>query len=137
MEWIEAKTDWTANDYINAADFNRIRNNILYLKEVATGYFRPFDFSEAITREQGFEDWAYAETWNNLENALDEFIKKTYQLSNLGVKKIYSVYDPYIDYQELNRIESASLRYKEFFDVQSNIVQKLSFELGNYGGIQI
>lgn len=137
MEWIEAKTDWTSNDYINAADFNRIRNNLLYLRTVSFGFFKAFNFSEPLADEQGFQDWAYAETWNTLENALDDLIKNTTRLSDLGNKKTFSVYDSYIDYQELNRIESATVKYKQFFDAQSYIVQKLSFELGNYGGIQL
>ena len=31
MAWTSPKTNWTKNDYFNATDFNRIKNNIEYL----------------------------------------------------------------------------------------------------------
>lgn len=137
MEWINPKTDWQPTDYINTEDYNRIRNNILYLKEYSETFFLPFNFSEPMESERSYEELAYAEYWNNLEDRLEDFIRRTYQLSELGTKKTYSAYDDYIDYVELNRLESVILRYKNFFDTQTNIAQRLSFELGNYGGIQI
>ena len=33
--WQEPKTDWTVNDYFNYTDYNRIKNNIAYLREQA------------------------------------------------------------------------------------------------------
>lgn len=137
MEWVNPKTDWQSTDYVNVEDYNRIRNNIAYLKDYSEAFFMSFEFKEPIETEKQYFDLAYAEYWNNLEDRLEEFIKRTYELNNLGVKKTYSAYDNYIDYVELNRLENVMLRYKNFLDTQSNISQKISFELGNYGGIQL
>lgn len=137
MEWINPKTDWQPTDYVNVEDYNRIRNNIAYLKDYSEAFFMSFEFKEPIETEKQYFDLAYAEYWNNLEDRLEEFIKRTYELNNLGVKKTYSAYDNYIDYVELNRLENAILRYKNFLDIQTKLTQTLSFELGNYGGIQI
>lgn len=137
MEWVNPKTDWQPTDYVNVEDYNRIRNNIAYLKDYSEAFFMSFEFKEPIETEKQYFDLAYAEYWNNLEDRLEEFIKKTYELNNLGVKKTYSAYDNYIDYVELNRLENTILRYKNFLDIQTKLTQTLSFELGNYGGIQI
>ena len=47
--WIEPKTDWSAQysdtgrfigDFFNITDYNRIKNNLLYLRELATELMR-------------------------------------------------------------------------------------------------
>lgn len=38
-EWIEPKTDWVSNDYFNAEDYNRIKNNISFLKNFTDDLF--------------------------------------------------------------------------------------------------
>lgn len=134
MSWSEPKVDWQPTDYINIEDFNRIRNNIEYLKEKANELYISFDFY--IEGEKTYSDMPYVEVWNNLEDSLQNIVDHTYDL-NIGNKKTYSAYDGYIDYNELNRIESACLNYYKLFERQHITVERLSFTLGNYGGIKI
>ena len=37
-DWIQPKTDWTQNDYINVEDFTRIFNNMAYLRDMIATY---------------------------------------------------------------------------------------------------
>ena len=36
MAWIEPKTDWTSSTRFNIEDYNRIKNNLTYLHEIAS-----------------------------------------------------------------------------------------------------
>lgn len=135
--WLDPKTNWQPDDYINASDFNRIRGNIEHLKEWANTLYVSFDFDEELEGEKTYSDIAYASVWNNLENALQKIIDNTYDL-NVGDKMIYNPSSSYIDYEELNRLESTCLRYYQMFDTQQNeTIETLSFQLGNYGGIKL
>lgn len=135
MEWIQPKTDWSANDYINYSDYNRIRNNLMYLEEKAQSLYPNFSLKTEIP-EVTRSTYAYAEVWNKLEDAAQEIVNGTYQLPNVGSKKTYQVYDPYINYTELNRLESLTLRYESLFKSMENTRERLPFTLGNYGGIK-
>ena len=95
-----------------------------------------FGFTETLESEKTYSDYPYSEVWNNLENALQDIVDNSYIL-DVGDKKIFSAYESYIDYNELNRLESACLNYYNLFQRQHITVEKLSFVLGNYGGIKI
>lgn len=136
MSWLEPKTNWQSDDYINIEDFNRIRNNIEYLKEEANELYAEFGFSTTFEKEKTYSDYPYSEVWNSLENALQDIVDNTYPLV-VGDKKVFAAYDSYIDFNELNRLESACLQYHELFARQHLTVETLSFTLGNYGGIKI
>ena len=41
-EWVEPKTDWTKNDRFNLEDYNRIKNNLVFLNERASRLVKPF-----------------------------------------------------------------------------------------------
>lgn len=135
MEWIQPKTDWSSNDYINYSDYNRIRNNLMYLEEKAKSLYPDFSLKTEIP-EVTRSTYAYAEIWNKLEDASQELIDGTYRLPNLGSKQTYRVSDPYINYNELNRLETIALRYESLFKGMENIRERLPFTLGNYRGIK-
>lgn len=132
--WSEPKTNWTADDYINVEDFNRIRNNLEYLQEKAKELY-PDDFM-FITGEKTYSDIPYADVWNNLEYVLEDLKDSTFEL-DVGNMIVFRPYMNYIDYNELNRLESACVRYKELFERQHLTIEHLSFTLGNYGGVKI
>ena len=58
-------------------------------------------------------------------------------MDTINFEKFRELEDGYIDYNELNRIESACLNYYKLFERQHITVERLSFTLGNYGGIKI
>lgn len=136
-EWITPKTNWVANDYINIEDFNRIRNNILFLSEMASDLYKDFIFTTVLPQEVNYTSYAYSDYWNLLEEGLQEIVNKTYTLPNIGMFKIYASYDPYIDYEELNRLESVSLLYYQMFLGIKNTRTVLPFTLGEYKEMKI
>lgn len=136
MAWSEPKTDWGSDDYINIEDFNRIRNNIEYLKTESKRYYPDFPFSVALASQVGYSTYSYVELWNSLESCLQDIVDNT-TVMTVGNKKTFTVYDPYIDYNELNRLENACLIYHDMFIGQKNTIRKLAFRLGNDRGVKV
>lgn len=137
MAWITPKTNWVSSDYINAEDFNRIKGNIAYLQELAKALYPKKTFSYSLPEDMTYDDYAYSDYWNALENAMQEIIDNTYKLSGTGNKALYGSYDPYIDYIELNRLETLCVRYNTFLVGVKNSRETLPFTLGDYRGIKI
>lgn len=69
--WQEPKTDWTVNDYFNYTDYNRIKNNIAYLREQALKLYINFPFTEMGVDKEGYSDFPYAEEFNAMEDNLE------------------------------------------------------------------
>ena len=125
MAWITPKTDWKAQyngageyvaDFFNIEDYNRIKNNLVYIRNLATGLFYGVPtISVGVDKHYPIAnspDWNndnfFADEINLIEDGLeklDNFIK----LFNHGKKKTFYENGRFIDYTELNRIESAEL----------------------------
>lgn len=136
MGWLEPKIDWQSDDYINIEDFNRIRGNIEYLRNESQRFYPTFPFSISLSQEVGHESYAYSELWNSLESCLQDIVDSTTVMA-VGSEKTYSVNDPYIDYNELNRLENACLIYHSMFIGQGNTIRKLAYRLGNDKGVRV
>lgn len=76
--WQEPKTDWTVNDYFNYTDYNRIKNNIAYLREQALKLYINFPFTEMGVDKEGYSDFPYAEEFNAMEDNLESLKDNTY-----------------------------------------------------------
>lgn len=76
--WQEPKTDWTVNDYFNYTDYNRIKNNIAYLREQALKLYINFPFTEIGVDKDGYSDFPYAEEFNAMEDNLESLKNNTY-----------------------------------------------------------
>lgn len=136
MPWITPKTDWLSSDYINKEDFNRIRNNLLYLYDESKKYYK-YELSRAIQDEATYSTYAYTELWNFIEFTLNDISSNTYMFDDIGEMKEFLPYDLYIDYKELNRIETATLKYYQMFIGLKNTIPTLSFTLGDYNGVKV
>lgn len=134
--WIEPKTNWTKDDSINIEDFNRIRNNLLYLYEKSKTLYKDYNLSKQLVEEVNYSSYAYADKWNFLEFTSNDIYNNTYKL-NVGTMKEFIAYQSYIDFNELNRLENLCLKYYELLKGQENIVEKLSFTLGDYRGVKV
>lgn len=146
MAWIEPKTDWSAEysdtglfigDFFNVTDYNRIKNNLLYLRELATQliYGIPqitvgVDKHLPDNANPDFDnDNFFADEFNQIEDAL-ETIDNAIGWIDFGEKQVFYDNGRFIDAQELNRIESAEL---QLYDLITNSVAgklRLSFRLG-------
>ncbi len=116
MAWETPKTDWHVSfdeegnytgDRFNATDFNRIKNNLSYLRELAIKLYDEFSLV-SLGSDRTPEDYFYADEINQLEENL-----KTVNISTL--KRSYGNAPTYVDngnvmdFKELNRLEGAIL----------------------------
>ena len=106
MAWITPKTDWTATDYYNAADLNRVENNTSYIKDLLAllGYYAA---TTAFNTTRTRESIVYYDNINAVENNIKALKDCSYE--PLGwitpVVTWVSVYSAF-SYTDANRLES-------------------------------
>lgn len=143
--WTEPKTNWNAGnggtpyngDRFTYRDFNRIKNNVMYLYDLATQIY-PINAqianfianSEAYRQGGGdasiyhyfflyddyadrdIEDFVYADEINFFEERLD-FLKEIVQVTVEGTMHSYTDNGRFIHANQLNYLEKLSLALKE------------------------
>lgn len=138
MEWITPKTDWAARtddkgryagDYFNIADYNRIKNNIWCLRDMAVKLYQAFQIAD-MGMDKGLADYLYADEINLIEDNLDTISASTFHKS-YGEKQVFTDNGTFIDYAELNRIESATLDIYDKLTSQHEGRRMLTFMLGS------
>ena len=116
MAWTTPKTNWNGDsaadgtyigDRFNAADFNRIKNNLDYLRELAIKLYDEFAIN-ALGSDRTPADYFYADEINRLEENLTTINNKTLRRS-YGTAPTYVDNGRTMDFSELNRMESAML----------------------------
>lgn len=127
--WITPKTDWTKSDKFTIADYNRIRNNLLYLNDVINEKYpdkaQPLDLGDAMVYSGNY----YPSNFNAFEDALESFTRIGRNV-NIGSKKTFAGNVSFIDYNELIRLESCCLRWYNLSPaVESVTISPTSFEL--------
>lgn len=127
--WVEPKTDWVSTDYINYTDYNRIKNNIDYLKDLALSLYLPFAFEEMSPDKSSYSDFPYADEFNALENNLDIIRGHTYSFFGDESKQWYPN-NRTPTYEDMNRLESACLKLFIGLSAQKAMKTKLSIRLG-------
>ena len=129
--WIEPKTNWQISDKINYDDYNRIKNNIDYLKDLALELYLPFPYTEMGDDKVSYASLPYADEFNNLENNLESMRTSTFQFYNTR-KRVWVENQPTPTYLDLNRLESACLALYNGFISQKEAKHRLSFKLGTH-----
>lgn len=135
MGWTEPKTDWTAQDRLNAGDYNRIKNNLTYLHELGTELYPSFPIADMGT-DKDVTGHYFASEFNALENNLEVINNGTYP-RDYGTGQTFADNGPFIGYAELNRLESAIIDIYNTLTSQKIGVNRLAFTLGikRIGGI--
>lgn len=127
--WQTPKTDWQASDYFNISDYNRIKGNINAIRDLASTLWAEIDFSE-MGDDKTYNDYGfYADEINLFEENIENFKQSLVDLP-VGTKKTFYENTPFIDYTELNRIESACLRFYQNVQSAANDRKRLAFTLG-------
>lgn len=135
MAWIEPKTDWSARDFFNTTDYNRITGNMAYLKAYLDGLFIGLT-NIPTAEEKNVKSFIYAREINTIETALEQINLETYGF-DIGEAKEYMANTRTIDFVELNRIESAILLlYRQMVNHKENLT-RLAFTLGGQKGIKV
>ena len=116
MAWTTPKTDWYgavdangvySGDRFNAEDFNRIKNNLQCLRDLAGKIYEEFDI-DSVCDDKTVTDYFYADEINQLEENLNTINSHTMNLS-YGATPVYMDYGNIMDFTELNRLEGATL----------------------------
>lgn len=132
--WTEPKTDWVAEDCFSSADYNRIKNNISYLKELADELYLPIGFQDMGEDKSGYLNDIYADEIDAFENNLESLRNGTFPFDDSGVKQWYENQRTF-NYEDANRLEQACLNFYNGLTVQKANLIRLSFRLGTSPGM--
>ena len=127
--WKTPKVNWKPTDRFNWWDYNRIKNNLKYLRERAALLIKPFqieDMGEDITE---YTDYWPVDIFNKFERNLEAIDKNTYN-TDYGEKQTFYENGIFIKWDELNRIENATLSINGMMDRQEVALSRLAFTLG-------
>lgn len=130
MGWITPKTNWSKSDFFNLSDYNRIKNNLVYLKELAESIYASFDSPNLGADISDYEHiWTPTE-FNNIETALEKIFNASSLAITIGSKTTFAYNGLFIQYGELNRIESAMLNMYDRMSNQAKYRMHLAYRLG-------
>lgn len=114
MSWTTPKTNWVASDYFNATDYNRIKNNLAYLYDLAVSIYGSFDITP-LGSDKSIGDFLIANDIDTLEVDLKAINENSVD-QDYGDTQRYYANDKMPDYAELNRIESATASLYNHFN---------------------
>ena len=147
--WITPKTNWTKTTPFTYEDYNRILNNCEYLMikyhELYPDIPTPEGYFVYASPKTGYGDVYSPHDFNYFEQVLDYLTQITHEKKNVGDTKRYHDNDPFIDYNDLNRIEKSILAWYTQSEKDYEII-KLPYNLqdgsatktgdGSYAGIE-
>ena len=141
MAWTTPKTNWNGDsaadgtyigDRFNAVDFNRIKNNLDYLRELAIKLYEEFSLV-SLGEDRTPVDYFYADEINQLEENLNTVNDNTLQRS-YGTAPTYVDNGNTMDFVELNRLESAILDLYDRLNNESEGRRMFTWNFGMKGG---
>ena len=104
--WQQPKTDWKAEDFFNVKDYNRIKGNLNEIRALALTLWPDFEFEE-MGADKTYQDYGfYADEINRFEANVEHICAGTFPFP-VGEQQTFYENQPFIDWQELNRIEEA------------------------------
>lgn len=140
--WEAPKTDWHGlldsegiyiGDRFNATDFNRIKNNLEYLRELAVKMYDEFTI-QSLGADRTPKDYFYADEINQLEKNLNvvnsNSIKGAY-----GNTPSYTDNGNIMDFKELNRLERAILDLYNKLSNEHDGRRNFTWNFGMKGGL--
>lgn len=141
MAWSTPKTDWNGEtvdgvyigDRFNAVDFNRIKNNLEYLRELAIKMYEEFSI-QSLGSDRTPKDFFYADEINALEDNL-KIINNNSLKRSYGNVPVYVDNGNTMDFKELNRLESAILDLYEKLTNEYEGRRMFTWNFGMKGGL--
>ena len=141
MAWTTPKTDWYGEvidgvyigDRFNAADFNRIKNNLSYLRELAVQMYKDFTIND-VGSDKTAKEFFYAEEINKLEQNLVTINSNSIN-GSYGTAPTFADNGSTMTYTELNRLESACLDLYEKLTNEGEGRRTLEWNFGMKGGL--
>ena len=91
--WHTFKMDWKSTDRFNFMDYNRIKNNLLWLHEKGSELYRPFeieDMGEDITNYLSYWKVQYFNAWEkNLDIINKRMFTRAYGVAKRFLKMVH------------------------------------------------
>ena len=130
--WQTPKTDWQESDFFNVEDYNRIKGNLNEIRAQAVILWPEFSL-EDMGADKTYEDYSfYADEINRFETNVGRICAGTYPFA-VGNQKTFYDNQPFIDWQELNRIEEACRLI--YSNIQSRLNGRKILEFTLNGGV--
>lgn len=141
MSWETPKTDWYGavvdnvytGDRFNYTDYNRIKNNLVYLRNLAIKMYDEFSIND-VGSDKSVAEYYYAEEINQMEENL-EIINSHTLAREYGDTPTYADNGNTPDYTELNRLESAIFDLYDRLSNQSEGRRTFEWNFGVKGGL--
>lgn len=141
MAWETPKTDWYGRvdengvytgDRFNAADFNRIKNNLEHLRDMAIKLYAEFSIV-SLGDDRTPRDYFYADEINQMEANLNTINSNTLQRS-YGSAPSYIENGNTMNFADLNRLEGAILDLYDKLNNQTYGRRMFTWNFGMKGG---
>lgn len=127
--WTQPKLNWDIGDKINVSDYNRIKNNMQYLIDLAFKLYPGFSI-QLLGADKTYSDQSYSSLWNAIERDIDAVYSHTFHYAGHQSTNTYYPNNKYLSYADLNRIESTQLRMLDYLENEKNGLRRISFRLG-------
>ena len=140
--WTTPKTNWHGErneenvytgDRFNATDFNRIKNNLVYLRDLSIKLYETYSII-SVGDDRDVHDYFYADEINNLESNLNTINSNTLNLS-YGAAPTYEENGATMTFKELNRLESSILDLYNRLSNEYDGRRVLTWNFGMKGGL--
>lgn len=134
--WNTPKTTWTKEDRFNIKDYNRIKNNLVFLQKLAVTMWDDFEISdmgEDITLYTAYWD---VDIFNEFEKNLEKINQNIYT-KNFGFSQSFFENGPFIKWDELNRIENATSTMYTLLKGQKSCLRRFAFRFGKAGRFRV
>lgn len=141
MAWETPKTDWYGRvdengvytgDRFNAADFNRIKNNLEHLRDMAIKLYAEFSIV-SLGDDRTPRDYFYADEINQMEANLNTINSNTLKRS-YGSTPSYIENGNTMNFSDLNRLEGAILDLYDKLNNQTYGRRMFTWNFGMKGG---
>lgn len=141
MAWETPKTDWYGRvdengvytgDRFNAADFNRIKNNLEHLRDMAIKLYAEFSIV-SLGDDRTPRDYFYADEINQMEANLNTINSNTLNRS-YGSTPSYIENGNTMNFADLNRLEGAILDLYDKLNNQTYGRRMFTWNFGMKGG---
>lgn len=135
-KWKTPKVNWKPTDRFNIEDYNRIKNNLEYLHEIAVRLYKQFSIQDMGADLETYTPYWDVDIFNLFEKNLETINKNSY-IQNFGSTQTFYPNGVFIQWDELNRIENATLGIKSILDNQAAGLRRLPFRFGAFKEVRI
>lgn len=129
--WQEPKTNWVSTDFFNFSDYNRIKNNIQYLRELSISLFYDVPYEEMGDDKNSYTQYPYADEFNAMEQNLENMREYAFLYDNADMRTWHDN-APTPTYEDFNRLERACLLFYNGFLNQKKHKRFLGWRLNDF-----